>query len=116
MSMITEQVERLREIANDIEKHGKDAFVSKCDLLEAATTIEQLEAKVRKENGGGWIPIAEPIPDKEVLCCNQRQDMLIGYLFEDEESYTGYSAEGDNCYLMDCVAWMPLPEPYKEGK
>lgn len=63
-----------------------------------------------------WIPIAEPIPDTEVLCCNQRGDILIGYLFEDKESNTGYSAESEQCYLMDCVAWMPLPKPYKEEK
>lgn len=39
--------------------------------------------------------------------------MIIGYAYCDEESNTGFSAESDDVYLIDCIAWMPLPEPYK---
>ena len=48
MSMITEQVKRLRsEAAGMILQNGTTARL----LREAADTIEQLAAKVRKENG-----------------------------------------------------------------
>jgi hypothetical protein len=61
-----------------------------------------------------WIPITKSIPDKEVLCCNSHKDMLMGYVYADNESNTGYAAESEGCILMDVTAWMPLPKPYRE--
>ena len=57
-----------------------------------------------------WIPVTERLPKEEVLCCNIRGDMLIGYVGEDEY---GYMAEGDGVILEEVVAWMPLPKPYE---
>ena len=65
---------------------------------------------------GKWIPVSERLPEKAVLCCDVRGEMLIAYPFKDDDSYTGYSAQMDDYYLIDCIAWMPLPEPYKEVK
>lgn len=50
MSMITEQVNKLREYAHKIYKyeHGSESIVKL--LEEAADTIEQLAAKVRENN------------------------------------------------------------------
>lgn len=65
-----------------------------------------------------WIPCSEryPEPDERVLvtdgyccyvwdCMSNRAD---AYFWEDESCYY------HNKY--DVVAWMPIPEPYKEGK
>lgn len=60
-----------------------------------------------------WIPCSERLPETEVLCCDDRGEMFIGYLYTDKWSNTGYSAENNNCYLIDCIAWMPLPQPWK---
>ena len=61
-----------------------------------------------------WIPVSERLPDEEVLCCDTRGEMIIGYPYQDEESNTGYSAVLDDTVMIDCTAWMPLPEPYLE--
>lgn len=39
--------------------------------------------------------------------------MLVGLLCKDEAGYMAYGDDGQEMY--NCVAWMPLPEPYKEG-
>lgn len=59
-----------------------------------------------------WIPCSNRLPDEEVLCCDTRGEMIIGYPYQDEESNTGYSAVLDDIVMIDCTAWMSLPEPY----
>ena len=157
MSMITEKIERLRtlaDIAKDIADNSTDTVKT---LREAADTIEQLAAKVRAENGGGWIPTEERLPEceKEVLVCAERKfrqgitkKIITSAFYEDgtqseydsiwcwqdvdfeqwdEENDCGIIPEGwwefkhynpDEVYnnVVDdhVVAWMPLPEPYRE--
>lgn len=62
-----------------------------------------------------WIPCGERLPDNEVLCCDNHGEMMLGYVFACDDGKTPYSAENEHEYMYDCVAWMPLPEPYKEG-
>ena len=61
-----------------------------------------------------WIPCSERLLEAEVLCCDIRGGMIIGYPYQDDESETGYSAVSDDVYMIDCIAWMPLPAPYKK--
>lgn len=62
-----------------------------------------------------WIPCGETVdlPDCEVLCCDMRGEMIVGYLDRDDESNTGLGAESDGVCLMDVVAYMPLPEAWR---
>lgn len=78
--------------------------------------IEELEAsdmeRSAEDCGGGWIPCDEDnLPDKEVLCCDQRGEMILGYVSEDKTSDTGFCAENDNVYMYNCVKWMEKPKP-----
>lgn len=66
--------------------------------------------------GQQWIPCSERLPEADVLCCDIRGEMIIGYPYQDDESNTGYSAVSDDVYMIDCIAWMEKPEPYKEGE
>lgn len=59
-----------------------------------------------------WIPCDKKMPQTEVLCCNTYGELFIGYVFKDDESETGYSAESNESFLYDCVAWMSLPQAY----
>lgn len=62
-----------------------------------------------------WIPCSERLSEKAVLCCDDRGDMIIGYPYADRDSDTGFSAELDDIFLLNCIAWMPLPMPYEGG-
>lgn len=77
------------------------------------TVKERLRALPPVNPAQKWIPCSERLPDKAVLCCGENGEMIIGYPYEDDDYYTGYCAENDGTILVDCVAWMPLPEPYK---
>ena len=61
-----------------------------------------------------WIPCSERLPDTEVLCCDKYRAMIIAYVYEDDTSDTGFSAESETQYMNNCIAWMPLPKPYRE--
>lgn len=77
--------------------------------LEEAYISGETEAEARFHAQQRWIPCSERLPDEEVLCCDTRGEMIIGYPYPDEESNTGFSAESDEVF-MDCAAWMPLPK------
>ena len=108
--------ENLRIYAKEykyLSNHTKDSNIPDI-LLVAANTIEDLSAKVASQNGIGWIPVEERLPDNsEVLCQDKYGEMMIGYPYKDEESETGFSAESDGCIMYDCIAWQPLPPKYE---
>ena len=64
------------------------------------------------ERESDWIPCNERMPKGTVLCCDDRGNMLVGLLCKDEAGYMAYGDDGQEMY--NCVAWMPLPEPYRE--
>lgn len=76
------------------------------DYLEACWELAKLRNRQR------WIPVTEKLPEDGTYLCT-----LAGELVGQEEPFTGM------CYIEngewdedDCViAWMPLPEPYKNS-
>ena len=59
------------------------------------------------ENNGKWIPVSERLPDEDTVvylaCCDD------GYVASIMYSGGRWLIDGNNI-----IAWMPLPEPYKE--
>ena len=83
-------------------------------ILYPIRTIESLPSAQPEQR---WIPCSEKLPEEfDVLCCDNYGEMLIANPFECDDSDTGFSAESDECYMYNCIAWMPLPEPYQEGE
>ena len=66
MSMISEQVKRLREKAKLFSESdfAVDGIVK--DYNDAADTIEELSKKLAVGNDG-WIPVSERMPEEDVL-------------------------------------------------
>ena len=113
---ISEQVKELREIAKNFSEWEYNRFYD--TISRAADTIESLSAKLAdmersaEDCGGGWIKCdKDNLPDKEVLCCDQCGEMILGYVSEDKTSDTGFCAENDNVYMYNCVKWMEKPKP-----
>lgn len=132
MSTISKQIEELR-------KAGDEGYCPHRDIAlmrEAADTIELLSEKARATEQG-WIPVSERLPSEE-----ERKEWIdknldgIGYLYPclvtryssinpDRTKNNPYVAkhyfDGEdfvNCGEEVCseyiLAWMPLPEPYRE--
>lgn len=87
-------------------------------VFEEVAHSEAMEKLARLEDAedtnvlSKWIPCNERMPKGTVLCCDDRGNMLVGLLCKEEAGYTAYGDDGQEMY--NCVAWMPLPEPYKE--
>lgn len=83
MSMVSEQVKELREIASEFDLDDKEELSNM--INEAADTIEALSAKLAdrersaEDCGGGWIPCSEPPKhNNEVLIFNGKS-YSVGY-------------------------------------
>lgn len=112
MSMLSEQVNQLKEEAKWLEKDQEKRLAS--ILRQAADTIEALSAKLQAANmersdryyGGGWIACEDRLPEEKgwylVYAKNQRP--FVAY-------FKGKTFPLNNHY-HEIVAWMPLPEPY----
>ena len=62
-----------------------------------------------------WIPCSERLPEehKEVLTCSL-EDFIEIQSIEDNCDY--WENQHGDWSVDEVVAWMPLPEPYREGK
>lgn len=119
MSIISEQIKQLKEEAKYLEKDQEKRLAS--ILRQAADTIEALSTKLAAENmersdrycGGGWIAVDENnLPQGEVLGCNAKGGMAVGKIKKVREGdirVADFLGGG----LMDCIAYMPLPDPYR---
>lgn len=113
----------LTEVEEEIRKEKmKDCQPDRYDdgLMAATGTVREYVEKMCKideaegKANQSWIPCSERMPKGTVLCCDDRGNMLVGLLCENEVGYTAYDDDGQAMY--NCVAWMPLPEPYREGE
>nr|UVY07919.1 MAG: Protein of unknown function (DUF551) [Bacteriophage sp.]UVY09579.1 MAG: Protein of unknown function (DUF551) [Bacteriophage sp.] len=101
--------DRLIQLKNEVENTGNGAYFSKNNISKIVellfTDLEQDE----KENG--WIPVSDRLPKDGTYITT-----LDGELVGQEEPFTGMCGiENGKWDDEDCViAWMPLPEPYKE--
>lgn len=86
--------------------------------LEQYRTLNAVEEVKKQDNNlqiSEWIPCSDDnLPEKEVLCCDRCGEIMLGYIFKTEEGT--YNAESEHEYMYGCVAWQPLPQPYKESK
>lgn len=107
-------------------KRGSD-FVAACEAIEDAPTIDtdlstysdklwKMAYERGKAEAQQWIPVTEHLPIIEtdvLLTAYDGKRQFVGwidvfgkwYTSEDEEVVSGYEP----------LAWMPLPEPYKES-
>jgi len=69
-----------------------------------------------------WIPCSERLPEKYIgqwLCCTSDGDVIIlpyDTPGDGTKECVFYEWDGDEYFyqIFDVVAWMPLPEPYRE--
>ena len=80
-------------------------------LADWLKELKQLREQTR------WIPVSEKVPEEfaDVLCCTDSDEVFIA-------KYLGKMNDGTDCFddddgMMqegDLIAWMPLPQTYKE--
>ena len=66
-----------------------------------------------------WIPVTERLPESKeedleyptVLICFENEEVMLGCFYESTKEWGTGEYFDKKC---DPIAWMPLPEPYKE--
>ena len=123
MSMITELIGKLKNIRGFLTKIELHTYAK--SVSEAIDTIETLSAKVRANNmHGGWIPVEEKLPKdcENVLVYFEyyrygdynKMFKTIGISYTFEGKWSGIINGQSGWTKSRIIAWMPIPEPYKE--
>ena len=119
----------LEEIDKAIDEYGM------VDYINDEPVISKKQAKdiIRKHMNDGWIPVEERLPDKEADKFIKEKLDGIGYLYPCLLTYRSPNTErihvvrfyydvyerwfvnaGEElCDKDRCIAWRPLPEPYR---
>lgn len=100
-----------------LRETGRGSF-SKADLYRAVYLLEEEKAGRLVYPGNRWIPVTERLPEED-------GDYLVTKVDDENVTIIGlaYYSNGFGLVFYDngwasnktITAWMPLPEPYKEG-
>ena len=95
------------EVIENLEYQNEQFFGGQSESLKMAIFL-------LKENQGDWIPVTERLPenDTDVLYCSRLGTVGNCHYFNGFNNYP--NTEPDHIF-EDIIAWLPLPEPYKEG-
>ena len=82
------------------------------DIRELLDELENLPSAQPEQK---WIPCTEQLPRQgQEVICQCRADMIKVLKLD---AYGDWYQDATHCYMGGFViAWMPLPEPYKEGE
>lgn len=115
--------DRLIQLKNEVENTGNGAYFSKNNISKIVELLLADLEQEEKENG--WIPVSQRLPEKDgrylVTFKNGIKVCMVGYgscmrtALGYPIGHGWYSLEEAQYYAEDSIiAWMPLPEPYKE--
>lgn len=105
---------KVLQFIEDIE-YNKDIPKNYGTLLDIMRYIRKMPAI---SNNNDWIPCSERLPEKygEYLCCDKYGEYIIGYPTA-RVSSDDYYVETEHEIMNNCIAWQPLPKPYRpEGE
>lgn len=125
MSMISEQVRELKELADGINEETRrfQHWRAKRLILEAVDTIEILSAKLAAANmerseayyNDGWIYCGDGnnLPEKTGFYMVTKEIRETGERFTGKSRFDSEKGWNDPLNFVDIVAWQPLPLEYK---
>ena len=131
LEKILEEIKEALEENKVIELNG-DGTVNRY-IIDVASAWGSIKAIIRKHMNDGWIPVEERLPDKEADKFIKEKLDGIGYLYPCLLTYRSPNTErihvvrfyydvyerwfvnaGEElCDKDRCIAWQPLPEPYR---
>lgn len=111
------QSERYSEVCEECHLYGQTGVDHCCEeALQMAITALQ--------NQPVWIPVSERLPGKDIgnypinMVTFDTGEVCIGVYRHDNKEWWTRTNEGETLYGTDhvVIAWMPLPEPYRESE
>lgn len=110
--------DRLIQLKNEVENAGNGAYFSKNNISKIVELLLADLEQDEKENG--WIPVSERLPEIKMpyvecyLVTDGRFCWMAYYIREKEWIFADCTNCKNKIDWTDVVAWMLLPEPYKE--
>lgn len=111
----------LNKLEDELTHCSEEAYFSKENVLKAVNML-QLEYQLSNGKESSWIPVEERLPDPDeyllVSFENFSVPMVGRYTVDDEDNGTFRVGNSNETFVEHDLfvnAWMPLPEPYKEG-
>ena len=104
----------IEKVLEEIEAYKKAAYENK--NFGGLTAFKIVQDIIRKHMNDDWIPLEKKLPEKgqNALLCSDDGRMMIGVFQNDYYTAFGVAvAENYNQTMHNCVAWRPLPEPYR---
>lgn len=128
-----QELEKIMEEINEIEDEYTNEDHNIMFKLGAAGIAGDIKDIIRKHMNDGWIPVEEALPDEEAEEYIKKKLHGIGYLYPCLVTYRSPMTErihvvrfyydiyehwfvdaGEEvCEKERCIAWRPLPEPYR---
>ena len=110
----------IKDRLSDYHNWAQD-IANKCEMITARDfldVIEQLQGDLEQdEKENGWIPVSERLPEKhkDVITTVKYKGFLGMYGRWLKTAFIGdYGEWNGECIGGEVIAWMPLPEPFKE--
>ena len=107
--------DRLKQYEDEYSKYGKYDGLYVADVLEMLDQLKDDLEPDEKENG--WIPVSERLPEKhkDVIATVKYNGFLGMYgMWLKTAFIDDYGEWNGECIGGEVIAWMYLPEPYKE--
>lgn len=111
---IISQLENLKSHCEDMHKRNDIIDVNdvwKRDVEALTAAIKAVEQQPR------WIPCSERLPERDESVLAYHRNVLFDYQYVSWiDDYSGKWADFCGSLSDEVLAWMPLPEGYKEKK
>lgn len=111
-----EILKRIDKLQNNLLSQTEVDINLQVGIINGTMYSRKIVQEIAEKYNNGWIACSERLPEEyNVLCCDKHGEMIIGHPYFDEINNPYYIAESDNEIMYNCVAWQPLPEPFKES-
>ena len=123
MNKLFENILDRLEDTKDIEHDDSVAEVVSTRIWNKAIhRAKQIVKEVAEEYNGGWIPCSERLPEigQEVIVSTKNGSVYSNIYYDyidnnaKEPCFHRWDDEMWNCFMLDVIAWQPLPKPFKE--
>lgn len=119
--MLRDEIKRYTELS------GNDGEHTPIGIIGAYLDGYEKGLESRENIKGEWIPVSERLPEERewYLAVFKEKDTdfqliprVADYIGHGENKWRWIDGEGlpqEYFDLLECIAWMPLPEPYHKG-